>query len=247
MYTDSDIFDRARLLLGDAAMGRMASARVILFGVGGVGSWCAECLVRTGVRHLTIVDGDRVCPSNVNRQLMATTLTVGRPKVEALRERLLAINPDADIDARCEVFCEATADSFHLDGYDCIVDAIDSLRDKVLLIETACRTDAAFFSSMGAALKIDPTKIRVAEFWKVEGCPLARALRMRFKRLGRRPARKFLCVYSAEPPLSMPAAAAREVETTGQSMPNGSLMHITASFGLALAGLVVQTIRNVEW
>ena len=189
MYTDSDIFDRARLLLGDAAMGRMASARVILFGVGGVGSWCAECLVRTG----------------------------------------------------------ATADSFHLDGYDCIVDAIDSLRDKVLLIETACRTDAAFFSSMGAALKIDPTKIRVAEFWKVEGCPLARALRMRFKRLGRRPARKFLCVYSAEPPLSMPAAAAREVETTGQSMPNGSLMHITASFGLALAGLVVQTIRNVEW
>ena len=174
----NDIFNRARLLLGDESMERLASRRVLLFGVGGVGSWCAESLVRTGIVHLTIVDADCVNITNVNRQLMATTRTVGRPKVEVLKERLLEINPSAQITAIQELFTAENAADFHLDSYDYIIDCIDSLKDKTALIELASHSPAALFSSMGAALKIDPTRIRVAEFWDVQGDPLARAIRI---------------------------------------------------------------------
>ena len=178
----NDIFNRARLLLGDESMERLASRRVLLFGVGGVGSWCAESLVRTGIVHLTIVDADCVNITNVNRQLMATTRTVGRPKVEVLKERLLEINPSAQITAIQELFTAENAADFHLDSYDYIIDCIDSLKDKTALIELASHSPAALFSSMGAALKIDPTRIRVAEFWDVQGDPLARAIRKKFRK-----------------------------------------------------------------
>ena len=115
-------------------MERIAQKRVIIFGVGGVGSWCAESLIRSGIKHLTIVDSDRVCITNINRQLMATTKTVGMVKVDALKERLLSINPSAEITALQQIFTAETADSFHLDEYDYIIDAIDSLKDKALLI-----------------------------------------------------------------------------------------------------------------
>lgn len=243
---ESEIFNRAGLLLGEEAMHRLADMRVIIFGVGGVGSWCVESLLRSGVGHITIVDSDRVCESNVNRQMMATTKTVGQIKVEALRERLLEINPEADIKAVCEVYNEQTADSFRLNSYDYVIDCIDSVKDKMLLIERATRSKARFLSSMGAALKIDPTRVKVAEFWKVQGCPLARTLRQRFKRADIRPARKFLCVYSDE---LLPNRGADEYSETPSASadspsagkrPNGSLMHITAIFGLTLAGLVIK-------
>lgn len=263
MGIEKGILRRTQLLLGDTAMDRIGQARVIIFGVGGVGSWCAESLVRSGVRHLTIVDSDRVCITNINRQLMATVETVGQVKVEALRARLLTINPMAEIEARQEIFSEETADRFDLGSYDYIIDAIDSLKDKVLLIEMACRTEACFFSSMGAALKMDPTRVRVAEFWRVEGCPLARALRHRFKRLKRRPARKFLCVYSDEllenkghnatcgtehcmcPKAKQgpgDAALLNHEWCSSKAQINGSMMHITAIFGLTIAGLVLQDL-----
>lgn len=127
---------------------------------------------------------------------MATMKNVGQVKVEALRERLLSINPKAEIAAVQEIFTEETADSFHIETYDFIIDAIDSLKDKALLILMACKTKARFFSSMGAALKIDPTRIKVTEFWKVQGDPLARALRKKFKSQRLMPRRKFLCVSS---------------------------------------------------
>ena len=261
MGIERGIFNRAQLLLGSDAMERLGSIKVIIFGVGGVGSWCAESLVRSGINHLTVVDSDRVCITNINRQLMATVKTVGQVKVEALKERLLTINPMAEIDARQQIFSEETADSFCLDSYDYIIDAIDSLKDKRLLIEMACNTKAVFFSSMGAALKIDPTRIKVAEFWKVEGCPLARALRQRFKRLKRKPARKFLCVYSDEllenkghnascgtEKCMCPkakngpgdAALLNHEWCSSKAQINGSLMHITAIFGMTIAGLVVK-------
>ena len=164
MGIERGIFNRAQLLLGSDAMERLGKIRVIIFGVGGVGSWCAESLVRSGISHLTVVDSDRVCITNINRQLMATVKTVGQVKVEALKERLLTINPMAEIDARQQIFSEETANSFCLESYDYIIDAIDSLKDKRLLIEMACQTKAVFFSSMGAALKMDPTRIKVAEF-----------------------------------------------------------------------------------
>ncbi|MDE7455946.1 MAG: tRNA threonylcarbamoyladenosine dehydratase [Prevotella sp.] len=226
----NEIFQRAELLLGSETMELMAQQRVIIFGVGGVGSWCAEALVRTGIRQLTFVDFDRVDITNINRQLMATTQTVGQVKVEALKERLLSINPDADIVALQQVFTEETAADFHLDNYNYIIDAIDSLKDKALLILMACQTKARFFSSMGAALKLNPTKIQVAEFWKVKGDPLARALRNRFKKDKCFPRRKFQCVYSDE-----------VVSTTNGK---GSLVQITATFGMTLASLVISDILN---
>jgi Dinucleotide-utilizing enzymes involved in molybdopterin and thiamine biosynthesis family 1 len=227
MIEEQEIFQRSELLLGAEAMSRIAEKRVIVFGVGGVGSWCAESLVRSGIKHLTIVDSDVVCTSNINRQLMATTETVGQVKVEVLKERLLSINPSAEITAIHEFFTAETAESFHLDTYDYIIDAIDSLKDKAHLILMACQTEATFFSSMGAALKLDPTHIKIAEFWKVQGDPLARVLRKKFKHEGQYPARKFLCVYSDE-----------LIEPKGEG--KGSLVHITAIFGHMLAGLVVQ-------
>ena len=191
MIEEKDIFQRSELLLGSEAMERIGQKRVIVFGVGGVGSWCAESLVRSGIKHLTIVDSDSVCASNINRQLMATTQTIGQVKVDVLRERLLSINPAAEITALHQFFTAETADSFHLESYDYIIDAIDTLKDKTLLILMACNTEAKFFSSMGAALKLDPTRIKIAEFWKVQGDPLARVIHKRFKREGQYPARKF--------------------------------------------------------
>ncbi len=243
-YSSPPIFRRTELLVGSEAMERLAEKRVILFGVGGVGSWCAESLIRSGIRHLTMVDADRVCTSNINRQLMATPQTVGKVKVEAMRERLLAINPEADITAIQEIFTEETAAQFDLGSYDYVIDAIDSLRDKALLILMACQTSVRFFSSMGAALKLDPTRIRVAEFWKVTGDPLARALRSRFKRDKTFPKRKFKCVFSDELLQNKATCIPNEVQPNlfHKVQVNGTLAHITAIFGFTLAGLVVQDI-----
>ncbi len=233
MMTETAIFQRAYQMLGDDAMARLAAKRVIIFGVGGVGSWCAEALIRTGIRHLTIVDFDHVDITNVNRQLMATTETVGMVKVEVLRSRLLTINPQADITALQASFNALTAASFALDEYDYIIDAIDSLKDKALLIEHACQSRGRFYSSMGAALKLNPANIQVAEFWKVKGDPLARALRNYFKKEKRFPKRKFQCVFSDEP---LPQ------HTEGK----GSLVHITAIFGMTLASLLIQDAVHIQ-
>ena len=242
MATEQAIFRRAELLLGEEALLLISSRRVIIFGVGGVGSWCAESLVRTGIRRLTIVDSDCVSVTNINRQLMATTETVGQPKVEVLKKRLLSINPSAEITALEQVFCAETADSFHLGSYDYVIDAIDSLKDKALLILKATEAGVGFYSSMGAALKLDPTRIRVAEFWKVEGDPLARALRKKFKHQGLFPQKKFLCVYSDELLVNKGNPPDDEEQPSMFCKPqtNGTLAHITAIFGFTLAGLVIQ-------
>lgn len=257
------ILNRSYLLLGNEAMEHIASRKVIIFGVGGVGSWCAEALVRSGITHLTIVDSDRVCITNINRQLMATTHTVGMVKVDALRERLLAINPKAEIKALQKIYCQETSSEFHLEEYDYIIDCIDSLKDKAHLILTATRMPGKFYSSMGAALKLDPLRIQVAEFWKVKGCPLARALRQRFKKRKEFPAKKFLCVFSDELLDNKGEAAACGSERcmcpkakegpgdkellnhewcSSKARINGSLMHITAIFGLTIAGLIIKDL-----
>lgn len=248
MELEDQILDRAELLMGTDSIERLHSARIIVFGVGGVGSWCVEALVRSGARQITIVDPDVVAPSNINRQLMATTLTIGRPKVEALKEHLLTVAPTARIDARQTVFSHDTAKDFDLREYDYIIDAIDSLADKALLIETATRSGARFYSSMGAALKLDPRKIRVGEFWTVKGCPLARALRQRFKRSGTFPARKFQCVYSDElvPNRGVSKISLRSEYDLRKAQINGSLMHITGIFGMTIAGLVIADIVSSQ-
>ena len=242
-YTDGEIerLQRSELLLGTDAMLRLAHTRVLLFGVGGVGSWCAEALVRSGVHNLTLVDNDSVSASNCNRQLMATSLTVGHPKVEALRDRLLEINPDANIITIQQTYSRETAAQFHLEKYDFVIDAIDSLKDKMALILHATETEGVtFLSSMGAALRIDPTRVRVGEFWSIEGDPLARALRKKFKHDGRYPKHKFLCAYSEELPMMNKGVTDDTCEY--KAVINGSLAHITATFGMALAGKIVELV-----
>ena len=166
MGIEKGIFNRTSLLLGDDVMGNIYQKRVIIFGLGGVGSWCAESLVRSGIKELVLVDSDRVCVTNVNRQLMATTKTVGQVKVDVLKKRLLEINPHANIVALQDIYEEANTDNFQLGTFDYIIDAIDSLENKMQLLWHATRTKATVFSSMGAALKMDPTRIKVAESWK---------------------------------------------------------------------------------
>lgn len=243
MITDKDreIFHRTILLTGEDVFERITEAKVIVIGVGGVGSWCAESLVRSGVRHLTIVDADKVSVTNCNRQMMARPSTVGRVKVEVLKEMLLEINPDAEITALEKVYSEDTAAEFGLDSYDYVIDAVDSLKDKANLILEACRTRAVFFSSMGAALKMDPTGIRVDEFWKVQGCPLAATLRRRFRKEGTFPSRKFLCVFDPE---VLPNRGGRSDDQSmfRKASINGSVAHMTSMFGLTIAGLVINDI-----
>ena len=250
---ENEIFQRTELLLGNDLMQKIRDTRIIIFGVGGVGSWCVESLVRSGVGHLTIVDYDCVCSTNINRQLPATIQTIGQTKVDVLKDRLLAINPKAEINAIRQFYNIDTTESFNIGAYDYIIDAIDSLTDKAHLIVEACRTDATLFSSMGAALKMNPSKIQIAEFWKVQGCPLAAALRRKFKK-GEKPAKKFRCVFSdellrnkgvnfSEKPNEI--TDIHNIESSDQPetrQPNGTVAHITAIFGFTLAGLVIQSI-----
>ena len=203
------IFDRTRRLVGDEQMEKLARKKVILFGVGGVGSWCAEGLIRGGV--------------------------------EVLRERLLEINPEADITALQATFSEETAADFHLETYDYILDCIDSLKDKRSLILHACDTPAKFFCSLGAALKIDPVQIKVAEFWKVRGCPLGSLLRKKMKRENTLPRHKFLCVYDEEVlPNRGPEPQGEDPGLFQKAVTNGTMAHITALFGFTLCGLVIR-------
>ncbi|MDH8702573.1 tRNA A37 threonylcarbamoyladenosine dehydratase [Dysgonomonadaceae bacterium PH5-43] len=225
------LFQRTEILLGSHLMNSISQCKIILFGVGGVGGWCAECLVRTGFKNITIVDDDVVMESNINRQLPASINTLGLPKVEVLKERFLSINPDANIIALQKRYTPESSHEFNLDSFDFIIDAIDSLKDKAHLILSACNTEATLLSSMGAALKLDPTKIKTTEFWKVKGDPLARALRQHFKKCGKFPSRKFQCVYSEE-----------RLSNKIADKANGTVMHITASFGLMLASSIVQEI-----
>ena len=256
---EKGIFRRTELLLGKDNVDAIGSKKVILFGVGGVGSWCAESLIRSGIKYLTIVDSDRVCVTNINRQLLATTKTIGEVKVDVLKERLLEINPHAEIIAIQDVYSRETSDSFHIESYDYVIDAIDSLGNKMDLILTALKTNAILFSSMGAALKMDPLKIKVSEFWKTSGCPLAAALRRKFRK-GEKPSRKFLCIYSEEVLENKGEDEFVENENTLYPTPqedsdqvdmslrstkvqvNGTISHITAIFGFTLAGLVIQDI-----
>ena len=219
---------RSEALLGAEAMARLASARVLVVGVGGVGSWCAEALARTGVGRIVLVDDDVVASSNVNRQCPATSRTLGRPKVEVMRERLLEIIPGGDFEAIAGRYPSATT-GLRLTDFDVVVDAIDSVDCKAELILAATAAGVPVVSSMGAARRLDPTKVVVRRFDKVDGDGLARALRQRFRRIGRWPSAPFECVCSTEPPRPLPPAA------PGEPAPKGSVMPVTCAFGMALA------------
>ncbi len=252
------------MVLSEATMKMVASSRVIIFGVGGVGSWCAESLVRSGFINVAIVDSDIVCATNINRQVQATSATIGNPKVEELRKRLLEINPSADVKAFNIPYDETTASDFSLGEYDYVIDAIDSLSSKVLLIKKSLEAGICFFSSMGAAARIDPTRIKVDTMDHTRNCPLARNVRNRLRK--EKVPLNFICVYSDETPIP-PASESvcgtdscacsedrsafcgkNDVEIVDwcsrKKQINGSIAHITAIFGFYLAGLVIQDIHS---
>lgn len=242
MITDPR-FNRLRLLLGDETLSQIMQKRVIVFGVGGVGSWCAESLVRSGICDITLVDADKVCITNINRQLLATTSTIDGVKVDVMKRRLLDINPSAQVTALEKRYDDSSASEFNLNDYDYVIDAIDSLADKALLIRNACDSTATLFASMGAALKTDSSRIATAEFWKVQGCPLAAALRRRFKKSKQLPSRKFRCVYSDEVFPNRGGEIDNDGSMTFNKVSiNGTLAHTTAIFGLKLAELVINDI-----
>ena len=236
----------------------LRESRVVVFGVGGVGGWYAEALVRSGVGRITLVDNDTVCVTNVNRQLQATTRNVGKSKVVELRERLLSIHPRVDVAAVEEVYELGNRDRFDLHSYDYVVDAIDSYTHKMELIEHAWETGTRIFSSMGAASRMDVTKIRTASLWNVRMDPFAKILRRGLRRRGF--GGDLQVVYSEELPLDPVERTSVACGThrcfchhedpdhkdwcETKIVINGSAMHVTASFGMALAGLVLQNAKE---
>lgn len=223
------MFSRTIQLLGEDAFAKLQQTRVILFGVGGVGGWCSEILLRTGIGHLTIVDFDLVDITNLNRQVAATHTTIGHSKVQAMYARLKEIAPTANLQyVECKYSVE-TAEQFDFSQYDIVIDAIDTLDCKTLLLYQASQSDARVYSSMGAGRKINPRNIRTAEFWKVQGCPLARSLRMKMKKNGQIPANKIQCVYSEE--------------IAGKQ---GTIAPVVGVFGMTLAGMVIEDIVTTK-
>ncbi|TAL37059.1 MAG: tRNA threonylcarbamoyladenosine dehydratase [Spirochaetes bacterium] len=260
------ILHRSELVLGPEAMARVTGARVAVFGVGGVGSWCAEALARTGIRAITIVDSDIICPTNINRQSQATALNLGKSKVEEMRDRLLAINPDANITARHIAYGESTSGEFDLASFDYVIDAIDSLTNKILLLENCLAAGVTVYSSMGAGARSDASKIRTELITNTKNCPLARRVRKMLR--DRTLTTDIVCVYSDELPVP-PAvetmcgsgecacvhdrASFCETNDAGavdwcgmKKQVNGALVHITAIFGLMLAGLVIADAGRTE-
>lgn len=233
-------FDRTIQALGQETFDHLQRVRVILFGAGGVGGWCAEALVRTGVKHLTIVDFDVVNPSNINRQVVATRDNIGAPKVKELQKRLLAINPDAEITTINQRYSAQTAETFDFNSYDYVLDAIDSVKDKALLLYRASLSHATVFSSMGAGRKMDTTAVRITAFKKVEGCPLARAVRHQLKALNLQ--------------LSIPSDRALGLRTSNilcvwspeLSSASGTLAPVVMTFGSALANFVIRDIASQD-
>lgn len=192
-------FSRTELLLGPAGMKKLSESRVAVFGIGGVGTFAVEALTRSGVGAMDLFDDDKVCLTNINRQLIATRKTVGRKKVEVMRDRVLEINPNARVEIH-EVFYGAdNADQYDLSIYDYIIDAIDTVSSKLVLIERAKAKSVPIISSMGAGNKLDPTRLEVADISKTSMCPLAKVMR---KELRGRGIKNLKVVYSKEPPLT---------------------------------------------
>lgn len=191
-------FSRTELLLGKDGMERLANARVAVFGIGGVGGYVVEALARSGVGTLDLIDDDKVCLTNINRQIFATRKTVGKYKVDVAKERILDINPDAKVNIYKTFYLPDTAEQFDFSQYDYVVDAIDTVSGKLQLVEQAEASGTPIISSMGAGNKMDPTAFEVADIYKTSVCPLAKVMRRELKKRG---IKKLKVVYSKEKPL----------------------------------------------
>ncbi|WP_294824332.1 tRNA threonylcarbamoyladenosine dehydratase [uncultured Eubacterium sp.] len=190
-------FSRTELLFGKEAMDKLQNSRVAVFGIGGVGGYVCEALVRSGVYHFDLIDDDQVCLTNLNRQIIATRKTIGQYKVDVMRERILEINPDADVSVHKCFFLPENADEFPFEEYDYVVDAVDTVTAKIELVMKAQEKGVPIISSMGAGKKLDPSAFKVADIYKTRVDPLARVMRREMKKRG---VKKLKVVYSEEDP-----------------------------------------------
>ncbi|MCI9609192.1 MAG: tRNA threonylcarbamoyladenosine dehydratase [Oscillibacter sp.] len=235
-----DQFSRTELLLGRAGMERLAQARVAVFGLGGVGGYAVEALVRSGVGALDLVDSDRVSLTNLNRQILATRRTLGQYKADAAQTRALEINPEAAVRTWKVFYGLDTAGAFDFTLYDYVIDAIDTVTGKLALIQQAREAGTPIISCMGAGNKLDPSAFRVADIYETSVCPLARVMRRELKRRG---VRRLKVVYSQEPPME-PEGALYEESLAGEvrrQVP-GSAAFVPAAAGLILAGEVIRDL-----
>lgn len=232
-------FLREQMLLGEIAMDKLRDANVIVFGIGGVGSYCAEALARAGVGALTLVDNDTVGVTNINRQLIALRSTLGKPKAEVMRERVLDINPDCRVRAVCEVYNEENKGLF-FDGthYDFIVDAIDTVSCKLSLIMAAKALSIPCISAMGTGNKLDPFSFRITDISKTEGCHLARVMRRELRNRG---INHHTVLYSAELPMQPDSP---EAPPPGRRSIPGSVSWVPSCAGLMMAGYVIQKLAE---
>ena len=212
-----DQYSRTQLLLGAEAMEKLKGARVAVFGIGGVGGYVCEGLVRSGVGAFDLVDDDKVCLTNLNRQIIATRKTVGKYKVDVMRERMLEINPDCDVRVHKCFYLPETAAEFNFSDYDYVVDAVDTVTAKVTLVLEAQKAGVPIISCMGAGNKLDPSRFRVADIYKTQGCPLARVMRTALRKPTRSPpAPSRIC-----PSAAAATASARPARST--SAPSGAI------------------------
>ena len=246
-------FSRTQLLLGTEAMEKLKRARVAVFGIGGVGGYVCEALVRSGVGAFDLIDDDKVCLTNLNRQIIATRKTVGKYKVEVMRERILEINPDCDVRVHQCFYLPETADQFNFSDYDYVVDAVDTVTAKVTLVLEAQKAGVPIISCMGAGNKLDPTRFRVADIYKTSGCPLARVMRTALRKRG---VKHLKVVYSDEIPtrpiedMSISCRShcicppgAKHKCTERRDIP-GSTAFVPSVAGLIIAGEVVEDLAK---
>jgi len=233
-------FLRGEMLLGEPAVRKLSRSHVAVFGLGGVGSWCAEALARSGVGALTLIDHDTVALSNLNRQVQALHSTLGQPKAEAMAARILDISPGCRVHPLMKRYCADTREEFFRDAYDYIVDAIDLVSCKLDLIQTALERGIPILSALGTGNKLDPSRLQVADLSKTAGCPLARIVR---KELGRRGIRHHRVVYSPE----LPAETGQcEAPPPGRRSVPASVPWVPAAAGFLLAAEVVRGLTQTE-
>lgn len=234
-----DAFSRSGLLLGAEAMERIRNARVAVFGLGGVGGYVVEALARTGVGHLELIDHDTISLTNINRQILATHSTLGMYKAEAAKQRVLDINPEANVIARNEFFSPDTLGNFDFSQYTYVVDAVDTVTAKLALV-TACQAAGVpIISCMGTGNKLDPSKFQIADISKTSVCPLARIMR---KECAKRGIRHLTVLFSTEDPIS-PAATDEQPPEGRRALP-GSVSYVPSVAGLLIAGKIIDDISR---
>ena len=235
---EKDFKMRTGLIVGQEGLDKLKNANVIVFGVGGVGSFACEAIVRAGVGNITIVDFDDVDITNINRQIPALHSTVGKFKVDVMKDRLLDINPDLNIKTVKKMYSAETSDEIFTEDYDYVVDAIDMVTSKIKLIEVCNEKGFKIISSMGMGNKLDPTKIVVTDIYKTHTCPLAKVLRRELKN---RRIKKLKVVYSTEQPIEL-----KEKIMNGRKVTPGSVSFVPSVGGLVIASVVVRDLLDQE-